>query len=298
MTLPDLTLLRPLWLLALPGLALLAVWLRRRRGGLGDWARVADPALLRAMEALGRVAPGSGGVPGLAGLAVAALAALALAGPAVERRDALSFRNLDGVVLVVDVSPSVVDSPRWPQLLTMGRFGVAALGSRPAGLVVVAGDAYVATDMTADTAQLGQTLSLLGPDTVPDPGSRPERGLRLAARMLREAAVLEGDVVLLTDGGGLGAESLAAAAEIAGQGARLSIVQIGAASAETAAHVAVGGGRSFGLADTDAFAAWLSDAARTRLERQDYPLLFWHDLGPWVLALALLPALLLFRRRA
>ncbi len=298
MTLSGLTLLRPLWLAALVGLALLAVWLRRRRGGLGDWTRVADPALLRALEAFGRVAPGGGGMPGRAGLTVAALLVLALAGPAAERRDALSFRNLDGVVFVVDLSPSVLENPRWPQLLTMGRFGVAALGSRPAGLVVFAGDAYVATDVTADTAQLGQDLSVLGPDTVPDPGSRPDRGLRLAARMLREAEVLEGDVVLLTDGGGLGPESLAAAAEIAGQGARLSIVQIGDVSAETRAHVAVGGGRAFGLADADALAAWLSDAARTRLERQDYPLLFWHDLGRWLLALALLPALLLFRRRA
>lgn len=298
MTLSGLTLLRPFWLVALAGLALLAFWLRRRRGGLGDWTRVADPALLRALEALGRVAPGGGGMPGRVALTVAVLLVLALAGPAVERRDALSFRNLDGVVLVADLSRSVAEDPRWPQLLTMGRFAVAALGSRPAGLVVFAGDAYVATDMTADTAQLGQTLSVLGPDTVPDPGSRPERGLRLAARMLREAEVLNGDVVLLTDGGGLGPNSLAAAAAIAGQGARLSVVQIGAATAETRTHVAAGGGRAFGLADTDALAAWLSDAARTRLERQDYPLLFWHELGRWLLALALMPALLLFRRRA
>ncbi len=297
MSMPDLTLLRPFWLLALPVLWALALWLRRRRGSLGDWGRVADPQLLRALYALGQVAPGVVGVPGRAALAVAALTVLALAGPAVERRDALSFRNLDGVVFVVDVSPSAIENPRWPQLLTMGRFGVSALGSRPAGLVVFAGDAYVATDMTADTAQLGQTLTILGPGTVPDPGSRPERGLQLAALMLREAEVLAGDVVLLTDGGGLGPKSLAAAAEITRRGARLSIVQVDPISAETETHVAIGGGRAFALADTDALAAWLSGAARTQLERQDYPLLFWHDLGRWLLILALLPAIVMFRRR-
>ena len=41
--------------------------------------------------------------------------------------------------------------------------------------------------MTADHAQLGQTLSLVGADTVPDPGTRP--GLALARA--RDAAGAE-----------------------------------------------------------------------------------------------------------
>lgn len=297
MSLGALSLLRPLWLLALPLLAVLALWLKRRRGGLGDWERVADPALLQALRAMGRISAGAGAGTGRAPMAAAVLIVLALSGPAVERRDAVSFRNLDGVVFVADVSPSVIEDARWPQLQTMGRFGVAALGSRPGALVVFSGDAYVATDMTHDTAQLGQTLSLLAPDTVPDPGSRPALGLVLAARMLAEAEVLAGDVVLLTDGGGLGPASLDAAGAIAAQGARLSVVTMGAVP-KAASHAAVGGGRAFGLAETDALAEFLSEDARTRLERQDFPLLFRRDLGRWLLALALIPVLWMFRRRA
>ena len=44
------------------------------------------------------------------------------------------------------------------------------------------------------------------------------------------------------------------------------------------------------------FANWLAEDARTRLEAQSYPLLFRKDIGRYVLALALLPLLLLFRR--
>jgi Ca-activated chloride channel family protein len=292
----DVTLLRPLWLLALPVLAALGWWLQTRPGSLGDWRRAADPALLRAMAALGRVDTGAGSGPLRAVLAAATLAVLALSGPAIERREALSFRNLDGVLFLADVSHSVSEHPRWPQMLTMGRFGIAALGTRPGGLIVFAGDAYVASDMTLDHLQLGQTLSLLAPDTVPDPGSRPDRALAMAADLLRRAEVIAGDVLLFTDGAGLGPASLQAAAAIAGQGARLSLVSLADPPPEVATHATAGGGRVFTLDQTDALAEWLGSSARTRLERQDYPLLFWKDLGRYVLILALLPLLLLFRR--
>ena len=200
----EMALLRPLWLLALPALAAFALLLWRRQRGAGDWARVIDPALLAGLHAMGRIERAGPGAAGLAALLVAGLTALALSGPSVERRDAAAFRNLDGVVLVLDASPSATGGADWEGLRTMGRSGIAALGSRPGALVVFAGDAYVASDMTADTRQVGLTLSLVEEDTVLDPGSRPERGLRLAAEILEEAEVLAGDVVLLTDGGGVG----------------------------------------------------------------------------------------------
>ncbi|SFD63153.1 vWA domain-containing protein [Roseivivax sediminis] len=294
----DVTLLRPWWLLALPLLAFAAWWLHRRAQSPGDWGRVIEPELMAALSALGRVDGGSARIFGRAALLVAAITVVALAGPAVERRDAAAFRNLDGAVFVIDASPSVMESPRWPQMQAMGRFGIAALGARPGGLVVFAGDAYVATDITGDIRQLGQTLSLIDDGTVPDPGSRPERGLALAARMLSEADVLAGDVVLFTDGGGQGPVPLEEAAGIAGQGARLSVVSMEAPDAALETLAEVGGGQVFTLDQTDAFAVFMGQSGRERLERQDYPLLFWADLGRLVLALALIPALLLFRRVA
>ncbi|MFK7880716.1 VWA domain-containing protein [Roseobacter sp.] len=294
---PEVTLLRPLWLLALPVLAGFGWWLYTRRGGLGDWQRATDPALLRAMQALGRVDNNASRAPLLAMLAAVALTVLALAGPAVERRDTLSFRNLDGVIFLVDASASVIEDARWPQMLTMGRFGLASLGTRPGGLIVFAGDAYIATDMTLDHLQLGQTLSLIDAQTVPDPGSRPERALMMASELLETAEIIAGDVILLTDGAGLGASSLQAAARISAQGARLSLVSLSQSDAAFATHAATGEGKVFTLDETDALADWLSESARTRLEAQNYPLLFWKDMGRYVLVLALFPLLTLFRRQ-
>ena len=192
----DVTLLRPLWLVALPLIALSGWWLWSRRGSLGDWQRATDAALLQAMAALGRIERTPSRGPLLAALAVAALTVVALAGPAIERRDTLSYRNLDGVLFLVDASASVNEDPRWTQMLTMGRFGLNALGTRPGGLIVYGGDAYLATEMTHDHLQLGQTLSLIDTETVPDPGSRPALALALAARLLRDAKVIAGDVVV------------------------------------------------------------------------------------------------------
>ncbi len=294
----EITLLRPFWLLALPVLAGYAWWLYTKPGGLGDWDRVVNPALLAAMTALGRVDGHSSRLPLAATLLVAVIAVLALAGPAVERREALSYRNLDGVVFVVDASRSVTEGADWPQVLTIGRYGLASLGTRPGGLVVYAGDAYVATDMTADLLQLGQTFSLIDPQTVPDPGTRPERGLALATTMLQEAEVIAGDVILFTDGAGFGPDTAQEAGRIADQGARLSIVSLTEATPTMHSIAAIGGGRLFSLDQANALASWLKDDGRRQLARQDYPLLFWKDLGRYLLALALIPLLVVFRRSA
>ncbi|WP_282062269.1 vWA domain-containing protein [Roseobacter litoralis] len=292
-----LTLLRPWWLLGLPVLIAVGWWMYTRRGGLGDWQKATDPALMRAMMAVDRVDNSASRAPLLAMLSAVGVTLLALSGPAVERREALSFRNLDGVLFVVDTSASVTENARWPQMLTMGRFGIAALGTRPGGLIVFGGDAYVATDMTLDHVQLGQTLSLLDAQTVPDPGSRPERGLSIALDILREAEVIAGDVILFTDGEGLGPETLQVAAQISDAGARLSLVSLDAPAPAFETHAAAGSGMVFTLADTDVFSQWLAETARTRLEAQDFPLLFWKDMGRYLLALALFPLLLLFRRQ-
>ncbi len=291
----DITLLRPLCLLALPVLAIVGWLLWSRRGGLDGWDKASDPALMAAMAALRRVAPASGQATFLAPICAAGLVILALAGPAVERRDTLSYRNLDGVLFLIDASDSVTTDPAWTEMQMVGRFGLGSLGTRPGGLIVYAGDAYVAADMTLDHLQLGQTLSLIDQTTVPDKGTRPERALNLAISLLKTGNVIAGDVVLFSDGEGLGDATLVAAKEIADLGARLSLV-VPDTAPEMLVHSAAGNGQVFTLADTLLFEAWLQEDARTRLERQDYPLLFWKDYGRYLMFLAIPPFLLMFRR--
>ncbi|MBS8227676.1 vWA domain-containing protein [Vannielia litorea] len=292
----GLVLLRPWWLLALPVLAAFALWLWRRRARLGDWERVVRPEMMAALRRLGHVETGRRGAQGLGALAAAALVVLALSGPATSRREAAAFRNLDGVIFVLDASPSMTGAEGWGQVLTAGRAAMAGLGARPAALVVVAGDAYHAADLSADHRELAQTWQLVDGETVPDPGSRPWLGLARAAEVLAEARLVSADVVLFTDGGGLGPQTLEAAAALREDGARLSVVAPdGTQAADVLARE--GGGEVFSPVQGVALAEFLAGAGRARLERAEYPLLFLADHGRMLLLAALVPLLLGFRRR-
>ena len=81
---PEFHFLRPAWLLLLPVLPLLALWVTRMRRDRRRWEAVCDPALLS--HVLIDRAPGRRSTrPGLLLALVGLLAALALAGPTWER---------------------------------------------------------------------------------------------------------------------------------------------------------------------------------------------------------------------
>ncbi len=301
--LADLVFLRPLWWLALPAVLALAVLRMRRGAGPGDWQASVEPHLMAAMAALGRVDPGTR--RGAGGLAFAAAGAicLALTGPAVPREGAATFRNLEGVVLAIDVSGSMTRDAAWPAVVRMARAALSALGTRPAALIVYAGDSYLAAPLTTDHLQLGQTVSLLDAETVPDRGNRPALALAQAQEVLDRAGILDGEVILFTDGEGLGPEALRAAQGLAATGARLSVVRAETTVAGTpqpgaaiASLAAVGGGAVYGTDQVAEFRRSLDGRRGARLERQDLRLLFLSDLGRYLLVLALLPVALMFRR--
>lgn len=303
-SLVDIVILRPFWILALPIVIGLAVWRLRRAGKAGDWHTTIEPHLLAAMTALGRVETGRRRLTSAVPFIVTGAVVLALMGPALERRDAQTFRNLDGVIFVIDVSGSVVRDESWPMLVNMARAGLSVLGSKPAALIVYGGDTYLASPLTTDHVQLGQVVSLLDEDTMPDRGNRPGLALQHAADMLKTADILAGDVVLMTDGDGLDANAIRAAQRVTGMGGRLSVVvsqttvsgapPVGQAIFDTLAKV--GGGRVYNAGDLAAFMRDFSDSSAVRLERQDLKLLLLADYGRYLLFLALLPALMFFRK--
>ena len=301
----DVALLRPWWLAALPLIAALHFWRRRRVAGLGGWRRAVDPALLAAMAATGRVAPGAARALAPAA-ALAALLALALSGPARQTRDAQAWRNLDGMTLALDLSPSVAEGPGLRALLDAAQVLLARAGSRGASAIVFAGDAYAVAPFTTDHATLGRTLAALDEGSVPDPGSDPARALRLAGARLAAAGIVAGDVALIGDGGGIGPDALAAAAEIRRAGGRVHALLVAGspdAPADAPADAdalrrlaAAGGGRFADAAQAATLARALGAPAPQRLRDSGLGALMWRDGGFALLWLAAIPALMLFRR--
>lgn len=300
--------LRPLWFLALPvvaGLALRAAW---RSAPLGDWAKAVDPHLMALFARRGAVLGGRRQA-NLAAALAAGILALALTGPAVERPEAATFRNLDATVIVLDLSRSVTEGGRFKEARQAAETVAEAAGTRSVALIVYAGDAYTALSPTTDRDSLATTLFALDADTVPDRGSHPERGLALARRLLAEANVVSADVVLISDGDGIGQAAEREATAIRDEGWQLHALFVPAARAlppgaprpDRAALDRLareGGGRA---ADIDAPQTVLDRVGAStaqHLAAGGYGVLAFADFGRWLLLLALVPALLLFRRSA
>ncbi|GJD81630.1 VWA domain-containing protein [Methylobacterium gregans] len=308
MSLDSLALLRPWWLVALLPLALLVLRVTWRAAPLGDWRRAVDPALMRLMERRGAVLGGRRQA-NLAAAVVAGLIALALTGPAIERQDVATFRNLDATVIVLDLSRSVTEGGSLKEVRQTAQAVAEAAGTRSVALVVYAGDAYLAMSPTTDRDSLGTTLFALDADTVPDRGSHPERGLALARRTLAEADVVAADVVLITDGDGLGEAARREARAIAERGWNLQGLFVpttkslppGAPKPDRAALdgvVSAGGGVAAELDTPAAVLDAVGASTAQHLAAGGYTVLAFADLGRWLLLLAALPALLLFRRSA
>lgn len=300
----DVALLRPWWLLALP-VVLAVAWVAQRRSTVpAGWQAAMDPALLQAMARLGRVLPGARGSGHLPAVVLATLA-LALAGPALRDRDAPTFRNLDGVVVVFDLSRSMALSGALPAATAAGRLVVQAASTRPAGLVVYAGDAYVASPLTTDADALGPAIAALDGETVPDPGSCLACGLRAAGRLLAESGTLRSDVVVVSDGGGA-AEAMAEVSALVAAGARVST--LAAAPAERpsdmpagdpdglAALAREGGGVAASVTAPQALLAAVRGGGGSGTMPAALRHVGWRDYGRALAIVPLLLALGLFRR--
>ena len=237
------------------------------------------------------------------------LAALALSGPASERGAVSTFRNLDGLVLAFDVSRSLASGGNLAAARIAAARAAAAAAPRPVALVAYAGDVYLASSFTTDPAALDATLAALDGDTVPDAGSRPARALAMAGRLLAEAHILQGDVLLISDGGGVDRAAVAQARALDRAGQTVSALFVPATAAlpdgaprpdRAALDVlaAAGGGVAGDLGPSPALLDQLGEHPVRRLAHSDFAALAYLDLGRLVLLLALLPAALLFRRRA
>lgn len=233
MTLPsllaDLHLLRPWWLLALPPLWGLSFWLawRRRRGG--GWTAVVDAPLLAAL----RLDAGSQGRavavwPWLA--LVWTLGVLALAGPSWQREQAQALRAPSGLVLVLDLSPSMAAGDLSPDRISRARYAIEDLlqagRDTRVGLVVFSDGAYSVSPLTDDVSTVRGLLAPLGPELMPAAGDQLAAALARAAAMLAAEPLQDPRVVVVSDGFADADAAIAQAQQMRSGGVRVDVVGI------------------------------------------------------------------------
>lgn len=200
--LSQLHFLRPLWLLALVPCVLLAWLLWRQRGQEGDWSRVVAPELLSHLISEDSVRRSRSGIPAL--LALWCVAVLAAAGPSWQQIPQPVLQKQDALVLMVDLSYSMLATDLEPSrqdrvrrklldLLRDRREGLTAL-------IAYAGDAHVVAPLTDDNPTIANLLPALNPAMMPLPGSNPADAIDRALALLDSAGVRRGRLLLVTDG--------------------------------------------------------------------------------------------------
>ncbi|RLQ22518.1 VWA domain-containing protein [Seongchinamella sediminis] len=194
--------MRPEWLWALLPALLLAGLLWRRKHRSGSWSSVIDPQLLPYLIGAGEGQRRRSPAPAL--LLAWALAALAAAGPSWQKIPQPVHQKQDALVLVLDLSYSMVAADLAPSRADRARQKLLDLLERrregQTGLIAYAGDAHIVTPLTDDTPTIANLLPALNPDMMPVMGSEPAAALALGMELLHSAGIRRGRLLLLTDG--------------------------------------------------------------------------------------------------
>lgn len=193
--------LRPWWLLALIPAALLVLALWRRQHSENAWQHLIAPHLLPYLMDAEQIRRRRWPLLGL--LALWVLGTLALAGPAWQQQPQPTAQSDTPLVIVWDLSPSMLARDMEPSRLGRSRLKITdLLNSRTEGqtaLVAYSAHAHVVTPLTEDTANVINLLPALHPGMMPAPGSNAESALKLAITLLERVNAPRGDIVFVTD---------------------------------------------------------------------------------------------------
>jgi Ca-activated chloride channel family protein len=175
MDLSDFHFLRPAWLLAILPALWLWWWLLKRRHPLGNWGQVMEERFAR-LFITNHQPPRRWPIHGLLMLWI--LSVIALAGPSWIQQPVPAHKIRTGVVIVFDLSLSMLAQDIKPSRLKRARYKVEDLvkhhPDQRFGLVAYAGSAHVITPLAEDSATLLNLLPSLNPMIMPKLGSRPD----------------------------------------------------------------------------------------------------------------------------
>ncbi len=219
--------LRPWWLLALLLLPLLLRALRQF-GNAGDaWRNVVDAHLL--VYLIERDTNTSTGLPRALIATCWIITALALAGPAWERLPQPLFQNRAAHVIALELAPSMLAGDLKPSRLDRARYKISDLLKRSSdgqfALLAYAGDAFVVAPLTDDANTVANLLEPLDPGVMPVPGNDTARAIDRAVKLIHQAGLKSGDVLLFADSAS--SNAIDAAKRALAGGVRISVLAVG-----------------------------------------------------------------------
>ena len=320
--------LYPYWFLLLPLVLLIWWWLSRQSIQNKAWQHFIDERL-KPFVISGQDGVNSRWLKHFF-LLTSLVTIVALAGPSWQKRELPAFQAQQGLVLVLDLSTSMLATDVKPNRINRARFKLLDLlnirKEGQTGLVVFAGDAFAVSPLTDDVENIIEQAKNLSPSIMPVQGSLIYRGIDEAALLLQQAGYTTGDILIITDGVSNLSRALQSAEASAQIGYQVSVAAIGTEAGApipmsqnafvrdqqgqlvmakldslSLQEIASKGGGVFqelSLADDDIerFQQFFSGDKSSVLDDKKTTVEHWHNEGIWLLWLLLLPLLLLFRK--
>ncbi|MCU7960611.1 MAG: VWA domain-containing protein [gamma proteobacterium symbiont of Bathyaustriella thionipta] len=323
----NLTWLRPEWWLAVIPLAIVIFLLWRHNSSTNRWQKVCDQSLLPYITTGYNGRTGQHWKRPLMIALPALLMITALAGPALEKPTRQLYTDQSALVILLDLSRSMNAADIKPSRLQRARFKITdLLRQRPDGqtaLVTFAAEPFVVTPLTTDTATIESLLPSLNTRIMPAQGSRPDRAVREGIKLLQQAGMAQGRILLLTDGMnteaadnigermdaspyqldiiGIGTAQGAPIPDRAGylkqSDGNMIIARLDESTLQQAARAAHGHYQLMSSSNRDIQTVLSRMTANTpSKDDSERQAVVWSDIGYWLLLPALLFSLLLFRQ--
>lgn len=224
----DFHFLRPWWLLALAALPLVWQALSRRGADAGAWRGAIDAHLLPHLLDTHATARASRLPRWLAAFAWI-FACLALAGPAWQRLAQPLFENHAARVFVLELSQSMSAQDLKPSRYERARFKLDDMLARSGGmqtaLIAYAADAFVVAPLTDDVRTVTNLVDALDPSVMPANGNDTGHAIDLGVKLIRQAGLRGGEIVLLADG--VSDDAIMAVQRARAAGIRVSVLGVG-----------------------------------------------------------------------
>jgi Ca-activated chloride channel family protein len=193
--------MRPEYLWAIIPALLLFILLWRNTGKGGSWSKIisADllPFLIDGVETKKSRYP----VACLLGLWI--IAAIAIAGPAFKKIPVPVYQKEDALIVLLDLSPSMLASDSAPSRVVQARREILDLltirKEGLTGLIAYSGDAFIVSPLTSDTETIALLAPNLAPTTMPTIGNNPIAAIELANKLRAGAGINKAKLLWITD---------------------------------------------------------------------------------------------------
>jgi Ca-activated chloride channel family protein len=230
----DFHFLRPWWFAGLIPVALILAIYQWRKRSAGNWETIINSQLLPfLMQGEDNNRTSANRRLMIAVISAWLLCCTSLAGPTWQQLPQPVHKQDSALVLIFDLSPSMLAQDITPSRLVRARFKlIDILKQRNEGfsaLVVYGGEAHTVSPLTEDSNTIISLVPILHPSLLMEYGSNTEDAIDTAIKLAANGGYTQADLLLITDGVAASAFATIQSMLAAAGNYRLSILGVGTA---------------------------------------------------------------------